>query len=141
MEPGVAAMVGFVAANVATFLVANVSGLLTAMAYIRSGGWRATFWLPVTVGPVVALTALLAQEAGRGATGPRGCSSTSVLAVVVAAAMAVVYDRLDAWRPGPPEAIGLTRSPWAASGRADPTTRSWVGWLSGCAPGALASVP
>jgi len=103
VEPGVAAMVGFVAANVATFLVANVSGLLTAMAYIRSGGWRATFWLPVTVGPVVALTALLTQEAGPWGDGAEGLLLTSVLAVVVAAAMAVVYDRLTRGARVPPK--------------------------------------
>ncbi|WP_426593368.1 hypothetical protein ACPPVS_16785 [Cellulomonas sp. McL0617] len=103
VAPGAVATAGYIGANVATFLVSNVSGLLVGMIYLRLGGWWGTLTLPVTVGPVVALTALLAQDAGPWGDGAGGLLLTSVLALVVAAVMAVVYDRLTRGARVPPK--------------------------------------
>lgn len=103
VAPGAAATAGYVGATTATFLVANVSGLLLGMVYLRCGGWWGTLMLPVTAGPVVVLTGLLAQQTGPWGSGTTGLLRTSLLAVVIAAVMAVVYDRLARGARVPPK--------------------------------------
>lgn len=41
-----------------------VSGLLVGIVYYRAGGWWGTLALPLTIGPLLVVTALLASDAG-----------------------------------------------------------------------------
>ena len=47
-----------------TFVVAYLSGLLVGITYQRAGGWWGTLALPLTVGPILVVSALFAQDAG-----------------------------------------------------------------------------
>jgi len=90
----------FVPASLLTYLVAYVSGLLVGMAYQRGGGWWGTLTLPLTVGPILLVSALFAADAGPFATddwlGGGGLSTAVrvVASLLVAAAMAFAFDRL-----------------------------------------------
>lgn len=83
----------FLVANAATLVVAYVSGLLVAAVYLRGGGWWGTLTLPLTVGPLLVLSSLLGWGTGL-FSGSRGLLLGSVLALVSAAVLAIVYDVL-----------------------------------------------
>lgn len=86
-------LAAFLVANAATLVVAYVSGLLVAAVYLRGGGWWGTLTLPLTVGPLLALSSLLGWGTGLFG-GVRGLLLGSVLALLVAAVLALVYDQL-----------------------------------------------
>jgi len=76
--------------NVLTFLVAYLSGLLAGITYLRSGGWGGTLTLPLTVGPILVVSAVFDRDAWPYV----GLGAAVLVALVVAAAMAFAYDRL-----------------------------------------------
>jgi hypothetical protein len=90
----------FVPASLLTFLVAYLSGLLVGMTFLRGGGWTGTVTLPLTAGPILLVSALFSGGTGPIATqtwfGGRGLpvAVAVVVALLVAAAMAVAFDRL-----------------------------------------------
>lgn len=51
-------------AYVATFLVAYLSGLLVGTVYAGAGGWWGTLTLPLTVGPIILVTAIIDSRTG-----------------------------------------------------------------------------
>ncbi|WP_293781359.1 hypothetical protein [uncultured Aeromicrobium sp.] len=63
----------------------GVSGLVVAIAYHRTGGWRGTFLLPLTLSPLIALIAIAAVADQRGWTG-----AASLTAQLLVAAVALV---------------------------------------------------
>ena len=89
----VAYLVAFLVANAVTLVVAYVSGLLVAAVYLRGGGWWGTLTLPLTVGPLLVLSSLLGWGTGLFG-GVRGLLLGSLLALVAAAVLALVYDVL-----------------------------------------------
>ncbi len=90
----------FVPASFLTYFVAYLSGLLVGIAYLRGGGWWGTITLPLTVGPILLVSAFFSADAGPVATeswfGGRGVSVPLAVAasLVLAALMALVFDRL-----------------------------------------------
>jgi len=90
----------FIPASLLTYLVAYLSGLLVGMAYQRGGGFAGTVTLPLTAGPILLVSALFSADTGPIATeswfGGRGLSVPIAVAaaLLVAAAMAVAFDRL-----------------------------------------------
>lgn len=80
-----------------------VSGLLVGIVYYRAGGWWGTLALPLTIGPLFVVTALLASDAGPfdlawvverlGATGDDAPARVA-LCVLILAAQAVAFHRL-----------------------------------------------
>jgi hypothetical protein len=96
----VAYLGAFLVANAATLVVAYVSGLVVSAVYLRGGGWWGTLTLPLTVGPLLVLSSLLGWGTGLFG-GARGLLLGSVLALVAAAVLALVYDVLvrGAWVP------------------------------------------
>ncbi|NUU16666.1 hypothetical protein HP550_05315 [Cellulomonas humilata] len=81
------------------FLVAYVSGLLVGMSYQRLGGWWGTLALPLTAGPILLVSALLAQDAGPFSTsvwfgGDQPLLVGSAVTLLIAGLMAVAFDRL-----------------------------------------------
>ncbi|MGW6132514.1 hypothetical protein ACWFNE_21005 [Cellulomonas sp. NPDC055163] len=80
-----------------------VSGLLVGIVYYRAGGWWGTLALPLTIGPLFLVTALLASDAGpfdlawvveRLGPGGDDVPARVALCVLVLAAQAVVFHRL-----------------------------------------------
>ena len=71
---------------VLTFVVANVSGLLVGAVYQRGGGWWGTLTLPLTVGPVAAVVALLTA---RGTSVPAHLTWAQAAPTLLAAALVV----------------------------------------------------
>jgi hypothetical protein len=88
-----ATIVAFLAAMTVMVLVAYVSGLVVALVYLRGGGWWGTLTLPVTVGPLVALSSTIGYGGARFGD-VQGLLLAGALGLVLAAAMAVVFDRL-----------------------------------------------
>jgi len=89
----------FLVASCLTFVVAYVSGLLVCITYQRFGGWWGTLAIPLTVGPIFLVGALFSQDTGPFATadwlgGGQPVLVTSLVAVLVVAVMAFVFDRL-----------------------------------------------
>lgn len=86
------------------FTTGMVSGLLVGIVYYRAGGWWGTLALPLTIGPLFLVTALLATDAGpfdlgwvveRVGLGSGGGVLVRVaLCVLVVAAQAAVFHRL-----------------------------------------------
>ena len=81
------------------FLVAYVSGLLVGMSYQRLGGWWGTLALPLTAGPILLVSAVLAQDAGPFSTsqwfgGGQPLLLATAATLLIAALMAVAFDRL-----------------------------------------------
>jgi len=89
----------FVVASALTFVVAYVSGLLVCLTYQRVGGWWGTLALPLTAGPIFAVSALFARDTGPFSTatwfgGAQPLLVATVVTVVLVAAMGLVFDRL-----------------------------------------------
>jgi hypothetical protein len=89
----------FVVASALTFVVAYVSGLLVCLTYQRVGGWWGTLALPLTAGPIFAVSALFAQNTGPFSTatlfgGAQPLLVATAVTVLLVAAMAVAFDRL-----------------------------------------------
>nr|WP_297429426.1 hypothetical protein [uncultured Actinotalea sp.] len=68
------------------FVAAQLSGLLVGAVYYRFGGWRGTFALPLTVGPILAVPTLLT-----GGWWDLGLPVRALLAVGVLALCATAY--------------------------------------------------
>jgi hypothetical protein len=77
----------FLVASTATFVLANVAGLLVGIVYLRHGGWWGTLTLPLTVGPVVVLLVLVPIS------DTRQLFLAAGVAVLLAAVVALLYDR------------------------------------------------
>lgn len=80
-----------------------VSGLLVGIVYYRAGGWWGTLALPLTLGPLFLLTALLASDAGpfdlawvvdRFGTGGGDVLARVVLSALIIAAQAAAFHGL-----------------------------------------------
>lgn len=90
----------FIPAALLTYFVSYLSGLLVGIVYQRTGAWWGTLLLPLTVGPILVVSAFFAADAGpiptetwfggNGVTVPMAGAASLVLAAV----MAVVVDRL-----------------------------------------------
>ena len=87
-------------AYVATFVVANLSGVLVGTVYGAAGGWWGTLTLPLTVGPVFVVIALVDAGAGwlpfadlLGAARAAELTplAVAVVAAVLAASLAVAF--------------------------------------------------
>lgn len=91
-------------AYVATFVVANLSGMLVGTVYGAAGGWWGTLTLPLTVGPIVVVIALVDAGASwfplPGALGAQ--AALAVVAVLLAAALAVAFHLIAVRRPVAP---------------------------------------
>ena len=99
LSPENASAFTLLVSSVMLFLVAYVSGLLVAISYQRGGGWWGTLALPLTAGPILLVSALFAQDAGPFSTsewfgGERPLLLASAATLVIAAVMAVAFDRL-----------------------------------------------
>ncbi|TQL02824.1 hypothetical protein [Cellulomonas sp. SLBN-39] len=95
--PGPHATVGALLAELGPVLVlANLSGLLVGIVYLRTGGWWGTLALPLTVGPLLLAQALNGTDDGllRGlpeaSVAPAHVLGTALLGAAVAAAYAVL---------------------------------------------------
>lgn len=91
--PGPHATVGALLAELGPVLVlANLSGLLVGVVYLRTGGWWGTVALPLTVGPLLLAQALDGTEDGllrwlpEAAVAPAHVLGTALLGAAVAAA-------------------------------------------------------
>jgi hypothetical protein len=93
LSPDSATVVAFVVAMAVMFLLAYVSALLVAMVYQRGGGWWGTLTLPLTVGPIVALSGAIGYGGARFDDVP-GLLGASALGLVLAAAMALCFHLL-----------------------------------------------
>lgn len=70
-----------------SFVVGNLSGLLVGAVYQRGGGWWGTLTLPLTVGPVAAVVALLSA---RGTAVPAHLTWAQAAPTLLAATLVVV---------------------------------------------------
>ncbi|WP_028049690.1 hypothetical protein [Cellulomonas sp. URHD0024] len=87
----------FLIACATTFVASNVSGLLVGIVYLRGGGWWGTLTLPLTVGPVVALTAMVATADAQ------LLFLLSGIGILVAMLTAIALDRLVRGAAVPPK--------------------------------------
>jgi hypothetical protein len=98
-------------AYLATFTVAYLSGLLVGTVYAAHGGWWGTLTLPLTVGPVIAVIALVdgttgwipfAGTLGAGPGEPVPSLLVVAAAAVLALALAAAFHVIATRRPVPP---------------------------------------
>jgi hypothetical protein len=80
-----------------------VGGLLVGIVYYRAGGWWGTIALPLTIGPLLVVTALLASDAGpfdlawvvdRFGPGGDDAPARVALCVLILAAQATAFHRI-----------------------------------------------
>ncbi|GEM_PF-580783 len=99
------------AAFLATFVVAYISGLLVGTVYAAAGGWWGTLTLPLTAGPIVLVSILVDNEHdwvpfshlfGTSPSGGTPLALVATAAVVLALALAAAFRAVATRRPVPP---------------------------------------